>query len=184
MKKIIAIVYTMFLIVLVSGLVAAADLTPNVPEENIRAIPNGKTVIGTARKGSRLEKVKEKDGWTKVRFEGWIYSPSLRSLPPDPNKKVPVVGSDAFDVLHWNWKQIGNMLRIQGVVQNDSENFFKSVKVILTVLDGNNKPISSNYTYLQSEDIRPNQVNGFKVYLKDVKVPDAGPHISFKFEYE
>lgn len=184
MKKVTAIVYTVFLIVLIPGFVFAEDLTPNVPEENVRSIPNGKSIIGTVRTGTRLEKIKEKDGWTKVRLEGWVYSPSLKSMPPDPDKQVPVVGADVFDVLHWNWKQIGSMLRVQGVVQNDSDKFFKSVKVILTVFDDNDSSISSNYTYLQSENIQPNQVNGFKVYLKDVKSPEAGPKISFKFEYE
>ena len=50
----------------------------DVLEENLRSTPNGKK-IGTLVKGTELEKVDQQGNWTKVKVEGWIWKPSIRS---------------------------------------------------------------------------------------------------------
>ncbi|MBF0279147.1 MAG: hypothetical protein HQM13_15220 [SAR324 cluster bacterium] len=182
MKKIISALSISFSVLLITNFASAADLTPRIPEENLRILPNGREIIGTVREGARLRKIMEKDGWTFVSLEGWVYSPSLKKMPENKNNQA--TGEAQFNVLHWNWKQVGKMLRIQGVVHNNSIQRFSSVKVILNVSDGQGKELGNNFTYLQSEDIKPGQVNGFKVYLRDVTVSNNDPRVKFSFEYE
>ena len=183
MKKIISVLVVLSFIFLIPTFVFAEDVTPKIPEENVRQFPNGKQIVGTVRKGARLKKISEKDGWTFVSFEGWVYSPSLKTMPPAEQNQNPGEEAD-FDVLHWNWKQVGKMVRIQGVVKNNSTQYFTSVKILLNVFDPQGNQLGSNYTYLQSEDIKPGQVNGFKVYLRDVTAPADGPEVEFSFEHE
>ncbi len=57
----------------------------NVPEENLRAAPNGNK-IGTLLQGAETTVLVEKEKWIKVQITGWIWKESMTSIRPSTGK--------------------------------------------------------------------------------------------------
>ncbi|MBN1999889.1 peptidylprolyl isomerase [candidate division KSB1 bacterium] len=57
----------------------------NVPEENLRAAPNGRK-IGTLTKGTETVVLSENDKWVKVQITGWIWKESMTTIRPSTGK--------------------------------------------------------------------------------------------------
>ncbi len=70
-----------FVLVLLAQSFAQTKLYVKVPEENLRAAPNGKK-IGTLLEGAETTLLVEKDNWVKVQITAWIWKPSLTTTRP------------------------------------------------------------------------------------------------------
>lgn len=66
----------------------------SITEENLRSSPNGKK-IGTVLHGTQLERIGQQGKWTKVRIEGWIWTPSITEKKPVPESFVTIDGYDS-----------------------------------------------------------------------------------------
>lgn len=66
-------------VVMAQGLVRTYYV--KVPEENLRAAPNGKK-LATLLEGTETQLLIEKDNWVKVQITGWIWKPSLTTVKP------------------------------------------------------------------------------------------------------
>jgi len=57
------------------------DLTPGsyitVSNTDLKKDPGGQT-IGSLKKGAQFEKVEQNGKWTKVRVEGWVWTPATQ----------------------------------------------------------------------------------------------------------
>lgn len=76
---ILLIVVLMLLVQINSLLGQTKRLYVDVPEENLRAAPNGRKV-GTVLEGTELTQLVENDNWVKVQVTAWIWKPSLTNV--------------------------------------------------------------------------------------------------------
>ena len=127
MKK-IAITVSLFLTIVLPLTAVAGDMVViKAKETTLASNPQGETT-GTLKEGVMAEKIEEKEGWTKVRVEGWVANGDLLALKTEIEVKkdyreVPArkLGSmlDTYDGKKVSFKgQFGVVLKMDNRVNN------------------------------------------------------------------
>ena len=158
---------------------ASQDVYLNLPRENLRLTPNGKK-IGTILHGTQLEEIETKGNWVHVRTEGWIWKQSLSAKKPAPlekNKKPLVIES-------WKWVNSESPLQIKldGIVRNNSNSTFDSVKMFITARDANGNFLGTATAKLQTDILPEGSSTIFTAVIEDAICPTSTIDISYKFE--
>jgi hypothetical protein len=150
-----------------------------VSEENLRLSPNGQK-IGTILHGVKLEQLEQEGKWTKVRIEGWIWTPSVSEEKPPPEKKTE--GPLKFDIIKTS--ALGNtMVEVKVKIINNTDKYIHNAQVACILLDSNSQEIAfqKHYAIKSTEGgLAPHKSTHF-TYVVDANYSHV-KYVSFQIE--
>ena len=151
----------------------------NVKQENLRSSPNGEK-IGALFHGAAMEELERQGNWAHVSLKGWVWIPSLSDKKPAPMART----SHDLKIESWKWVNEKSMrhIRIEGVVQNNSDNYFKSARINITAKDANGNLLGMGDAYLKPSTIGPGGSSNFTVYIDDALCSTSSLRISYTFD--
>ena len=115
-----------------------------VDEATIRKEINGE-MLGNLKTGTKLEVQERKDGWVKVKMEGWIKEDSLTDNPKKISRSIGTKISGGFVYKNIKFKSSMGMIKAIGELTNNSGTDYSLANFIISVYDENGSLIGSGY---------------------------------------